>query len=76
MITRLLMASGVLALATGLPACTEKPQTAAPAKTDTPAWQGADNAYVAPGWKAGDKAVWELQLRERAQTQNEYNRIK
>jgi hypothetical protein len=42
------------------------------------AWQGApqeNGAYSAPGWKAGDQASWELQLKNRAQNgQNEYGR--
>ena len=43
-------------------------------KTDVPAWQGAVNPYAAPGWKAGDQASWEQQMRVRAQGQNEYAR--
>ena len=60
-----------------LVACGDRPQTAdaAAKKTDTPAWQGADNGYVANGWKAGDKAKWEAQLRARARGQNEYVRV-
>ena len=72
----LLASSAALALALVLGACTEKPQTAAPSKADTPAWQAADNGYVAPGWKAGDRSSLEQQLRSRAQTQNEYTRIR
>ena len=66
----------VAMLAAGLAACGEKAQTAQAAKkkSDGKAWDGAQNAYVAEGWKAGDKASWEAQLRQRAQTQNEYNR--
>ena len=57
-------------------ACGEKPQTTHPAmkKSDGKAWEGAQNAYVAEGWKAGDQASWETQMRQRAQSQNEYNR--
>ena len=73
---RLLTLSAALALALALGACTEKPQTASPSKADTPAWQAADNGYVAPGWKAGDRSSLEQQLRSRAQTQNEYTRIR
>jgi hypothetical protein len=60
-----------------LVACGDKPQTASTAakKTDTPAWQGADDGFVARGWKAGDKASWEAQLRTRSRGQNEYTRI-
>ena len=74
--SRLLIASAALALTFALGGCAEKPQTAAPSKADTPAWQAADNGYVAPGWKAGDRSSLEQQLRSRAQTQNEYTRIR
>ena len=75
--SRLLTTSAALALAFGLGACTEKPQTlSTPLKADTPVWQAADNGYVAPGWKAGDRSSLEQQLRSRAQTQNEYTRIR
>jgi hypothetical protein len=72
----LLSSSAVLALAFVLGACAEKPQTASPSKADTPAWQAAENGYVAPGWKAGDRTSLEQQLRSRAQTQNEYTRVR
>ena len=40
-------------------------------------YQGAQNGFVAAGWKAGDKTSWELALKARGQnTQNEYNRTK
>ena len=74
--SRLLTTSAALALTFALGACTEKPQTASPSKADTPAWHAADNGYVAPGWKAGDRTSLEQQLRQRAQTQNEYTRIR
>jgi hypothetical protein len=45
-------------------------------KSDAPAWQGTTgaSAYAADGWKAGDRAAWEQQLRSRNQGQNEYAR--
>ena len=60
-----------------LAACSEKPQTVKHAvkKSDAPAWQGADDPFVASGWKAGDKTSWEEQIRARARGQNEYVRI-
>ena len=66
----------IVAVLIALAACTEQPQTANPRKSDTVAWQGADNPYVAPGWKAGDKGNWEEQIRTRAQAQNEYTKTK
>ncbi len=59
-----------------LAGCGEKPQDTAHAKkADVPAWQGADNAYVAQGWTKGDEKSWEKQINTRAQGQNEYQRI-
>ncbi|MGH6637500.1 MAG: hypothetical protein ACREXN_07775 [Polaromonas sp.] len=66
-----------LVAAAGLAACGEKPQTAAGVKSDVPAFQGAENQFVAPGWKPGDKTSWEQGLKARAQnTQNEYSKVK
>ena len=72
-----LASSIVLCVAASLAACGEKPQTATAAtkKSDAKAWEGADNRYVANGWKAGDRASWEEQMRARARGQNEYSRI-
>ena len=69
-----LVTAAVMALA----ACGEKPQTSAGVGSDVPAFQGAGSAaFTAPGWKAGDKAAWEQQLKTRLQNgQNEYNRIR
>ena len=58
-----------------LAACAEREQTANPRRIDTMAWQGVENPYAAPGWKAGDRTSWEEQIRTRAQAQNEYHRV-
>ena len=76
MSNRLLPICCVLALAAALAACTEKPQTATKRKLDAKAWQGADDPYVAAGWKVGDQASWEEQMRARAQSQNEYAKVR
>jgi hypothetical protein len=65
--------------AAALVGCGEKPQTAGQPgarKADAKAWEGAQNGvYTASGWKAGDQASWETQLKTRAQQgQNEYTR--
>jgi len=67
----LLLCCAALALA----ACGEKTAGAAK-KSDVPAFQGStgQSAYLANGWKAGDRTAWEQQLRNRAQGQNEYTR--
>ena len=62
-------------LAISLAACGEKQQTAQTRKSDVaPSAGGANPAYAVPGWKAGDEASWEEQMRNRAQNQNEYTR--
>ncbi len=69
--TALLLCCAAFALA----ACGEK-TAGAVKKSDVPAFQGSTgaSAYVANGWKAGDQAAWEQQLRNRTQGQNEYAR--
>ena len=63
--------AGVAALA----ACGEKPQTVGTNKNDVAAYQGAQNSFVAKGWKPGDKTSWEQGLKVRGEnTQNEYNK--
>ena len=62
-----------------LAACGEKPQhaDASTRKVDEPAWTtstSAEPAFAAKGWKGGDKAAWEQQLRQRNQAQNDYAR--
>ena len=58
-----------------LAACSEKPQTIGAGKTDAPAYSGTGQAYAEKGWKQGDKASWESQLRARAQNgQNDYSK--
>ena len=71
---RATLLASTLALALGLSACTEKPQTAATRKSDGQPWDGTQSAFSAKGWQAGDKAAWEQQLRNRMQGQNEYSR--
>lgn len=58
-----------------LPGCSERPQAGATArKSDVRPHEGANAAFAAPGWKAGDAQSWEQQMRTRAQAQNEYSR--
>jgi hypothetical protein len=76
MSTRALIAGCGLALLAALSACSEPVQTTTERKVDTKPWQGPDNVYTADGWKSGDRANWDEQLRQRAQAQNEYTRVK
>ena len=59
-----------------LTACGEKPQTNAGLSKVAPLYAGTGSLFMQPGWKAGDKASWEAQLKARQQSsQNEYTRI-
>ena len=59
-----------------LAACGDKPQSAGGVKGDVAPYQGVNNMYAAPGWKAGDKTSWEQAMKVRTQNnQNEYARI-
>ena len=74
----------LVALASGamlLVACSEKPQTNAEGvKYDAVPWSGTGTqantgtVFTAPGWKVGDKASWEQQIKTRSNGQNEYTR--
>lgn len=63
-------------LAMLLSACGEREQTLGTTpKSDGKPWQAPATAHTAKGWNNGDKAIWEAQLRARAQTQNEYAKV-
>jgi hypothetical protein len=64
-----------LALAAAVASC-EKSQSGPSARgRDTEPWDAARNPFVVPGWKSGDEASWESQIRNRTAGQNEYPRI-
>ena len=68
----------LIAMVGVLAACTEKPQTlnSSGTKVDAAAFQGTGMAYAVPGWKQGDKASWEQQLKTRTQQgQNDYTKV-
>jgi len=67
-------AIGLLALGVLLSACGERAQTATHRKADGHAYEGTTDGFSASGWKAGDAASWEEQMKNRAQGQNEYTR--
>ena len=74
-----LLKAGVVAGVIALAACTEKPQVLGESgrKVDAAPWSVSDSAkpgFAASGWKGGDKAAWEAQLRARNQAQNDYVR--
>ena len=74
-----LLKAGLAGALIALAACTEKPQVQGESgrKVDAAAWSTSDSAkpgFAASGWKGGDKAAWEAQLRARSQAQNDYAR--
>jgi len=76
MVQRLIPPTLVAAVAlVALTACGERPQTGAGIRSDAPPYAGTGSNFMQPGWKAGDKAAWEAQLKARQQYgQNEYSR--
>ena len=73
---RLFLLVALVAGLAGLAACGEKPQSMGGVRGDAAPYEGAQNSFVAPGWKPGDKASWEQGLKARTQnTQNEYSKI-
>lgn len=72
---RLLGTALLSASVLGLAACGDKPQVAGTRKHDTKASDGGTStAFTVPGWKPGDPASWEQELKARNQNQNEYTR--
>jgi hypothetical protein len=69
----LLIAVGALALA----GCAEREQTATGLKSDAAPFAGTNRAaFTANGWKPGDRASWEQQLKVRTvQGQNDYAKV-
>ena len=67
---------GMALFALAVTGCGETVQTATGGKKkpDSKAWESSQNTYAAEGWKGGDQAAWEAQMRLRAQGQNEYAR--
>ena len=66
---------GLVTVVVMLSACGEKPQTLGGGK-DASAYSGTGKAFVEAGWKPGDKAGWESQLKARNQYgQNDYTRM-
>lgn len=58
-----------------LVACGERSQDLGASRKDAALYEGTGIAvFTAPGWKPGDKASWQSELRARAQYgQNDYN---
>ena len=76
--TRGLHIAAVISIAMLASGCGDKPQDLNPgsaSKKDATAFSGTGSAYMAQGWKAGDKASWEQHLKARMQNgQNDYSK--
>ncbi len=68
-----LIAVGALALA----GCAEREQTASGIRSDQQAFAGTNKQppFMAAGWKPGDRAAWEQQMKVRTQGQNDYVKV-
>ena len=67
----------LLAAAVAMSACGESTSgSKSTKKADGKAWVGAGPTFAATGWKPGDKASWDEQMRVRVQSQNDYARAK
>jgi hypothetical protein len=65
-----------VALAFGAAGCAEKAQTKVAGVGDAAAYKGSTGPYNSAGWKPGDQASWDEQMRARTQYgQNEYSRL-
>ena len=72
--TALILAAGALALA----GCAEREQTSSGIKSDAAAFNGTSKQppFMAAGWKQGDRAAWEQQLKVRTVNgQNDYVKV-
>ena len=70
----LTMAAAAFAVA----GCAEHEQTASGIKSDTSPFNGTSKQppYMAAGWKQGDRAAWEQQMKVRTvQGQNDYAKV-
>jgi hypothetical protein len=64
------------AVSLSLAACGEKPQELVHTTKDATAFSGTGKAFMGSGWKAGDQASWESQLKARTQYgQNDFSRM-
>ena len=74
---RALVFGVAVAALVSLAACGEKPQTldGSAKKYEAEPWavhSAANPGFAAAGWKAGDRASWEAEIRLRNQAQNDY----
>ena len=74
---KVLTTLSLVVAAAALSACGEQPQEMGGTRSDAAPYAGVGKSqYQQPGWKVGDKASWEQQLKSRAQYgMNDYSRV-
>ena len=74
---KVLTTLSLVVAAAALSACGEQPQEMGGTRSDAAPYAGVGKSqYQHPGWKVGDKASWEQQLKSRAQYgMNDYSRV-
>ena len=77
MTARVTIAAAAAFVMLAMVGCSERPQTmdASAKKADAAPWAHSDvanPAFAAAGWKGGDQAAWDAQIRARNQAQNDY----
>jgi hypothetical protein len=74
---KVLATLSLVVAAAALSACGEQPQEMGGTRSDPAPYAGVGKSqYQQPGWKVGDKASWEQQLKARAQYgMNDYSRV-
>ena len=75
---RTLIVLSIAAAAFAVAGCAEREQTANGIKSDAAAYNGTNHQppFMAVGWKPGDRANWEQQMKVRTvQGQNDYAKV-
>ena len=78
-LTRVMQLGAGLGVALALAGCgssSSESNAKASVKHDGKTWESSDTAFAARGYKPGDAAAWDAQMRTRAQNQNDYSRAK
>jgi hypothetical protein len=73
-----LIALSIAVAAFALAGCAEREQTASGIKSDAAPFNGTSKQppFMAAGWKQGDRAAWEQQMKVRTvQGQNDYVKV-
>ena len=72
-----LIALSIAVAAFAVAGCAEREQTSTGIKSDAQPFNGTSKQppFMAAGWKPGDRAAWEQQMKVRTQGQNDYVKV-